>query len=294
MHLEFVDLRLFIAVVETGSITAGAQRAALSLAAASARIRALELQVGAVLLERGRRGVSLTPAGGVLLRHARQLQRQAEALQLELGGYGGGGQVTLRLAANTAALSAWLPERLADFLIAHPQLDLALTEQGSDEAADAVREERADIAVVAGHADLSGLQVLPFREDRLVLVMAAAHPLAGAATLQLSELAGMDTLGLAGDSALQRHLRVHMNRAGVQVRMRAKVQGIDVLCRMLAQGMGVAILPHAAVQRSCVRDQLATVPLDAAWAPRQLSIVLRCEPAPSTMLQALVDWLQHD
>jgi hypothetical protein len=43
-----------------------------------------------------------------------------------------------------------------------------------------------------------------------------------------------------------------------------------------------------------VCDQLVTVPLDAAWAPRQLSIVLRCEPAPSTMLQALVDWLQHD
>ncbi|SUZ34919.1 LysR family transcriptional regulator [Xanthomonas arboricola pv. juglandis] len=56
MHLEFVDLRLFIAVVEAGSITAGAQRAALSLAAASARIRALESQVGAALLERGRRG----------------------------------------------------------------------------------------------------------------------------------------------------------------------------------------------------------------------------------------------
>ncbi|WP_238691638.1 LysR substrate-binding domain-containing protein [Xanthomonas arboricola] len=213
---------------------------------------------------------------------------------MELGGYGGGGQVTLRLAANTAALSAWLPERLAEFLIAHPQLDLALTEQGSDEAADAVREERADIAVVAGHADVSGLQVLPFREDRLVLVMAATHPLAGASTLRLSELAGMDMLGLAGDSALQRHLRVQMNRAGAQVRMRAKVQGIDALCRMLAQGMGMAILPNAAVQRSCVRDQLGTVPLDEAWAPRQLSIVLPHASASSTILQALVDCLQRD
>ncbi|MBB4131251.1 LysR substrate-binding domain-containing protein [Xanthomonas sp. 3075] len=294
MHLEFVDLRLFVAVVEAGSITAGAERAALSLAAASARIRALELQVGAALLERGRRSVSLTPAGGVLLRHARHLQRQTEALQLELSAYGGGGQVTLRLAANTAALSAWLPERLADFLIAHPQLDLALTEQGSDEAADAVREERADLAVVAGHADVSGLQVLPFREDHLVLVVAAGHPLAGASTLRVSELAGMDMLGLAGDSALQRHLRVQMNRAGVQLRMRAKVQGIDALCRMLARGMGMAILPHAAVQRACVRDQLVTVPLEEAWAPRQLSIVLRHEPASSTLLKALVDWLQRD
>lgn len=71
MQVEFVDLRIFVAVADTGSITAGAERVALSLAAASARIRALELQVGAALFERGRRGVSLTAAGQVLLRHAR-------------------------------------------------------------------------------------------------------------------------------------------------------------------------------------------------------------------------------
>ncbi|WP_141696671.1 LysR family transcriptional regulator, partial [Xanthomonas graminis] len=55
MHLDFIDLRLFVAVAEAGSITAGAERAALSLAAASARIRALELQAGAALFARGRR-----------------------------------------------------------------------------------------------------------------------------------------------------------------------------------------------------------------------------------------------
>ncbi|CCG35548.1 bacterial regulatory helix-turn-helix, LysR family protein [Xanthomonas citri pv. mangiferaeindicae LMG 941] len=128
MQVEFTDLRIFVAVADTGSITAGADRVALSLAATSARIRALELQIGAALFERGRRGVTLTAAGQVLLRHARALARQEQAMRSELGDYGLGGQVTLRLAANTAALSEWLPECVADFLLAHPRVDLTLAE----------------------------------------------------------------------------------------------------------------------------------------------------------------------
>jgi len=165
MHLDFTDLRLFAAVADAGSITAGAERAALSLAAASARIRALEQQAGATLLQRGRRGVTLTAAGAALLRHARQLLRQAEAMRAELGDHAGANQATVRLLANTAALYEWLPELLAEFLVAHPRIDLALRERGSTAAADAVREDRADLAVVADHADLAGLQARAFRQE---------------------------------------------------------------------------------------------------------------------------------
>ncbi|MCC8443528.1 LysR family transcriptional regulator [Xanthomonas cannabis] len=290
MQVEFVDLRIFVAVAETGSITAGADRVALSLAAASARIRALELQVGAALFERGRRGVTLTAAGQVLLRHARTLARQAQAMRTELGDYGAGGQVSLRLAANTAALSEWLPECVADFLLAHPRVDLTLAEWGSEEAADAVRDERADLAVVAGHADFTGLQRRPLRHDRLIVAVAAGHPLAGATALRLADLTDMQLLALSVDNALQRHLRTHLARAGVHLRIRARVPGIDTLCRMLARGIGVAIVPRAALACSSVSQQLVAVPLDEPWARRELSIVWH--DTSSAILQALLEWLQ--
>lgn len=291
MHLDFTDLRLFAAVADAGSITAGADRAALSLAAASARIRALELQAGTALFERGRRGVTLTAAGTALRRHARQLLRQAEAMRAELGEYAGGSQATVRLLANTAAVYEWLPELLADFLVAHPRIDLALREQGSAAAADAVREERADLAVIADHADLAGLHAQPFRHDRLALVAAITHPLAQAPHLRLSQLWHTEFLGLADDSALQRHLHVQAARAGGQLRIRAHVHGIEPLCRMLARGAGVAILPQAALARVSVRDRLVAVPLHEPWAPRQLSIVWRAAPAPAPAARQLLDWL---
>lgn len=81
MHFDFIDLRLLAAVLETGSITAGAERVGLSLAAASARMRGLEQQAGVALLTRNPRGVQATPAGERLLHHARVLLQQRDRLR---------------------------------------------------------------------------------------------------------------------------------------------------------------------------------------------------------------------
>jgi molybdate transport repressor ModE-like protein len=291
MHFDLTDLRLFVAVAEAGSITAGAERAALSLAAASTRIRALEQQAGVRLLERGRRGVELTSAGRALLRQARQLRRQVDALQAEMAEHAGGSKATVRMLANTAALSEWLPELLADFLKAHPGIDLALAERGSEAAVEALREERADLAVVAGYATFDGLDALPFREDRLVLVVPHDHRLATAASMSLAELLDEDFIGLASDSALQRHLVAQAARGGGRLRVRAHVQGVEAVCRMVARGAGIAILPQAAALRSQVREGLATVRLRDDWAPRQLWIVVRGQDVGGTPVGRLRDWL---
>ncbi|MGF6200413.1 DNA-binding transcriptional LysR family regulator [Pseudomonas laurylsulfatiphila] len=87
MHFDLTDLRLYLNILDTGNITAGAARSHLSLAAASARIRAMEASLGVEFLQRNRRGVSPTPAGNALARHARVLLQQAERLQQELAEY---------------------------------------------------------------------------------------------------------------------------------------------------------------------------------------------------------------
>src|SRR6185312_9408578 len=89
MHFDFVDLNLFRHVVEAGSITHGAERAHLAVAAASTRIRRLEEALGAALLTRGRQGVTPTPAGRTLLAHARTMLAQAARLREDIAAYGG-------------------------------------------------------------------------------------------------------------------------------------------------------------------------------------------------------------
>ena len=179
MHFDLTDLRLFLHVAEAGSITAGAARSGLALASASARVRGMEEQSGVALLERGRRGVEPTPAGRALLHHARLVAQQIERMRGELGEYARGLKGHVRLLANTAAMAEFLPEALAAFLAANPNVDIDLDERPSTEVARSVAEGLADAGVAADHADLSGLECFPFRADRLVLAVPPGHPLHG-------------------------------------------------------------------------------------------------------------------
>ena len=113
MRMDLADLRLFIAIVDSGSITGGAAMAHLALASASERVRKLEAEVGVPLLQRHARGVTLTEAGEVLARHARPLLEQQQRLRQAMSAFARGQQGTLRLFANTSAMSAFLPGKLA-------------------------------------------------------------------------------------------------------------------------------------------------------------------------------------
>src|ERR687886_897890 len=178
MRVDLVDLSLFRHVVEAGSITHGADRAHLALAAASTRIRHMEESLGAPLLVRSRQGVTPTPAGRTLLQHARAILAQAERLREDLGAYAGGLAGQVRVFANTNALTEFLPEALSAFLAAHPQVSVDLEERLSDEIVGLIAEGVAEVGIVAGTVDTGRLETFPFRSDRFVLVVAKNHALA--------------------------------------------------------------------------------------------------------------------
>ena len=167
MRFDLADLSLFRHVVEAGSITHGAERAHLALAAASTRIRNMEDVLGVPLLTRSRQGVTPTPAGRTLLQHARTILRQAERLHEDLGAYGGGLAGQIRVLSNTNALTEFLPEALSSFLAAHPTVSVDLEERLSDEIVGLIAEGVADLGIVAGTVDAGGLETYPFRRDRL-------------------------------------------------------------------------------------------------------------------------------
>src|SRR6516164_11275798 len=204
MRFDLSDLRLFLNVVEAGSITHGAERMHLAIAAASTRIRNMEATLGTPLLHRERQGVQPTPAGRTLVHHARLLLQQAERMHGELAQYAEGIRGQVRLMSNTNALTEFLPEPLSDFLSSHPQVNIDLEERLSDEIVAAVADGTADIGIVAGTVEIADLETLPFRTDRFVLVVAPLHPLARVERISFAEVLEHDFVGLDRASALQR------------------------------------------------------------------------------------------
>lgn len=177
MRFDHTDLRLFLLIFETRSITGGAARAHLSLASASARLRAMEASLGTALFTRGSRGVEATPAGDTLAHHARLVLEQVERMQTELADHAQGRTATVRLWANTAALTEFLPAALGRFLRAAPHVRIDLRERRSSETIEAVLAGVVDVGIVSDALDHGVLQVLPFAIDELVLVVAADHAL---------------------------------------------------------------------------------------------------------------------
>ncbi|WP_433738564.1 LysR family transcriptional regulator [Pseudomonas putida] len=275
MHFDLTDLRLYLHILDTGNITAGAARSHLSLAAASARIRAMESSLGIDFLERGRRGVSPTPAGKALAQHARLLLQQADRMQQDLAEYAKGVKGQVRLLCNTTAITEYLPEVLADFLCHHPNLDIDVQEMPSLRIVHTLRQGAADLGIVSDAVDTHNLETLPFRDDPLVLIMPPGHPLAEGTTPRFSDTLHYDYVGLAADSALSVYLEEQALHAGVRLQIRIRAQGFDGVIRMVTRGAGLAIVPLAAIQRRPADQSLKSFMLEENWAQRKLLLCTR-------------------
>ena len=275
MRFDLVDLSLFRHVVEAGSITHGAERAHLALAAASTRIRNMEDALGVALLTRGRAGVVPTQAGRTLLQHARAMLRQADRLHEELGAYSGGLAGQIRVLSNTNALTEFLPEALSSFLAAHPNVSVDLEERLSDEIVGLIAEGVADLGLVAATVDAGGLETYPFRRDRFVLVVAAEHALAKRKQIEFAEVLDRDFVGLDRASALQRFLASKAVRVGRPLRLRVQLRSFDAVCRMVECGVGIGIVPETTARRVSKTMAIGIVPLTDPWAARELTICVR-------------------
>src|ERR1700724_3546834 len=172
MRFDLVDLRLFIAVADTRSITQGALRVHLALASASARIKGLEAALGVALLKRGRRGVEPTAAGESLLDHPRIILHNVEMMRGDLAAYATGAKASVHLLANTSGLSEYLPKALAAFLRGYNDINAHLEERESTDIATAIATGAADLGFAAEHALQHNLERLLFCEDHLLLVAA--------------------------------------------------------------------------------------------------------------------------
>lgn len=292
MRFDIPDLSLFRHVVEAGSITQGAARANLALAAASTRIRNMEDAIGAPLLIRNRQGVTPTQAGRTLIQHARTILAQAERLREDLGAYSGGFFSQVRILSNTNALTEFLPDVLSPFLAAHPHVSVDLEERLSDEIVGLIGEGVGDIGIVAGTVDTSRLVTFPFRSDRFVLVVSRDHPLARREKAAFADVLDYDFVGLDRASALQRFLADKASRIGRPLKLRVQLRSFDGVCRLVERNAGIGIVPETTVRWAERSMAIKAVDLTDTWALRDLTICVRDVAALSPFARQLVEHMR--
>jgi DNA-binding transcriptional LysR family regulator len=263
----------------------------MSVPAASARMRKMEEALGRQLFYRTGQGLAPTSAGHAVLRHALAILRQVEQLTGELRENAGGMSGNIRLYANTLSISDFIPPALQTFLLKFPGVNIDLHECSSTDIARALKQGAADIGILSADVPGDGLDCVPYRTERLVLITPRGHPLADGGPVDFAQTLKVDYIGLKENMALQSFIMRAASREGAAMKLRIQVNNFEALCGLVDSGVGVAIIPESVARRHAKHLGIAIVGLLDDWAVRDLKIAARDLQSLAAPAKALIDVL---
>jgi DNA-binding transcriptional LysR family regulator len=290
-RVDLTSLQLFVAVCELGSIGKAAEREFIAASAVSKRLSDLEATLDTPLLYRHTRGVDLTPAGESLLHHARSVLFSLEKMQGELSEYADGVRGHVRIHASISAVVQFLPEDLGAFIRQNDEIKIDLEEHLSTEVVRAVQEGAADLGLCNTAVGIGELQKLPYRQDQLVLIVPRGHALAKQPSLAFEDSLEYDHVGLHSNSSVYLAMRDAAAQAGRTIRLRIHVTGLDAMCRMIQNGLGIGVMPLRAFELMHGVGDLECVALADGWARRSIDLVARDFSTLPMTARLLVDHL---
>ena len=273
MHLE--TLKVFCDVVETRSFSTAASQNFVTQSAVSQQIRTLEERYGRRLLERTRGNVQLTPAGEILYQVSKEIVQRYQELEAQLQAMANVVAGTVRVATVHSVGLYELSAQIKRYLKAHPQVNLRLEYSRANRIYEDALKGTIDLGVVAYPTRRPQLTVIPFREDRLVLICAAHHPFARRRTIPIKDLEGQTFVGYERDIPTRRATDRLFSRKGVTVRYVMELDNIETIKRVVEIGAGVALVPEPAIKQEVKNRTLAAVQLSDESLYRPLGILHR-------------------
>lgn len=288
MKLDPISLRLFVDIVEEGSIAAAAMREHIAASAVSKRISDLEDVLKTRLLARTNKGVEPTAAGIALANLARGVLHEMDEIYVQMREYASGLRGHVRVMANISAITQFLPAQIKSFLSEHPQVQIHLQENISSAITKAVFENTADIGIFTMMPHGQNLEVFPYQSDELVLIAPRGHPLARRRSVSYRDTLAFDYVGLHTGSAINLQLIKAAAELDKTIRMAIQVTSYDALCLMVKTGLGIGILPRAVAQPYVKTLGIRVIRLDDAWVKRELKVCVRSFSALPVAAQLLV------
>ena len=292
-NIDLTSALLYLAVIEEGSIAKAAAREHIVPSAVSKRLADLETRFGVALVERGRRGVTPTPAGEALAHHARMIQQAIDRMQAEMREYIEGVRGHIRVRASSSSLSAGLTVDLQDFTRANRHVRIDLEEQETPVIFREITEGRADVGIAPYFSSQEGLQLFPYRSYNLCLVVPKDHELAGRDSITYAQALAWDQVDPGRNSALGQLLDSAARQFPVAKHTRIRVHGFDATCRMIASGFGIGVAPAFMEESHGRLYGLAFIPLLEEWAHPEICIVVRDLQSLPSAAKAFVEHLRR-
>ncbi|TWC71404.1 LysR family transcriptional regulator [Herbaspirillum sp. SJZ099] len=269
LHFDLTTLRLFEATAELGAVTKAAERIFLAPAAASRRIQEFEAQFGIALFERLPHGMALTDAGRALLAHVRSMMHSVARMQDDATAFRQGNMGVVRLAACTSAVLQFLAQDIRLCQEQYPGIKIDLLEANSQGVLEAVTRGVADIGIYESTLGGTMLPTQAYREDRLVLAVPHGHPLAKKRRAALEDILPHEVIGLSEGAALSLSLGRLAAQSSQVLHMRIMVRSFHSMAAMIAQGIGIGLMPDKVADLLVGANRFKTVPVEGEWATRR-------------------------
>ena len=292
MIIDPLSLKLFVSIVEEGTIAAAAEREHIAASAVSKRISELEEVFHTQLLRRTNKGVVPTEAGITLLRLARGVLHDLNNITLQIREYASGVRGHVRLSANISSINQFLPAEIKSFMNIHPQVHVHLESNNSETIVNAVAENAADVGIITMGAYRHDLEYFPYHSDQLIVITPKEHPLANMRSISFRETIDYDFVGLPVGSALHNQLLRAAHELDSTPRLRIQVNSFDALCLMVEAGLGIGIVPKGAAKPYLKGLRIRSIILEEPWAERELKICSRSLEALPTAAKLLVEHLK--
>lgn len=287
MQLE--SLKMFVDVVETGSFSRAAQLNHVTQSAVSQQIRALENRYEQRLLSRSARQVTPTPAGERLFRGCKEILARFSEVEQEIREQASEISGTCNVSSIYSVGLHELHTIQKELLRTHPKVNVRLNYRRSDQVYDDVILGAADLGLVAYPQARAGVDIIPFREDRLALIVPPTHALAGKGKVSMNALMGLPFIAFDREAPSRKGIDKLFRDKNMELNPTMEMDNVETIKRAVELGLGVSILPLPTVQQEISTGSLVAKPFTEPGFTRPIGILVRKGKYLSRASQAVLD-----
>jgi DNA-binding transcriptional LysR family regulator len=290
--VSFDNLKLFRDIVQTRSVSRGAEMNGISPSAASQHLQELERTLGVQLLDRSTRPLFVTPAGRIyndmcrdVLRRRDEFIASLDELKLDVEG-------SVRVASIYSVGLSEMSHLEARFHSRHPQVKLQVDYLRPEKVYESVAADIADLGLVSYPEPTREIAVIPWRDEEMVVAMTPSHPFAGRDVIEATDLNGQDFVGFDEDLPIRREVDRYLRSQAVEVNVTMHFDNLQTIKEAIALGSGISIVPARILRTELDHGRLSAAPISPSLS-RPLGIIHRKKKRMHRATQSFLDLLQE-